>query len=400
MLAQFQVDGRPAPQDLRVTARSHLRLALTAAVPSDAVRVTMDGAVAPNALAWALDGASADVVLSGVAPYRTVQFGLRTASPVHNPGQLQVTMVPTLPANTSSGIGPGFEAQTPLQLVVENSGPARPQAGLQDADVVYEYLSEYQTTRMTAIYFNHVPDLVGPLRSCRMINPYLVYAFSGLVMCTGVSNGTAHYLYGDGSDARPVPNLVEPTDTGGHFFRVDYRAIPHNAYTSGPRAESLRGSAPPFASTYAVDPPHDDANAGQPADAPGVPLHSVAYTYDGGSRQYLRSDHGTAFTDQVTGAQVHAKTVVLLHVPFHDAGWIEDENGGAHSIWYDMLGSGPAEVYANGLVVHATWHMGAGGGQPYYDNHQPVWFTDESGRQLLLDTGLTWIHVLGDGQTS
>ena len=137
--------------------------------------------------------------------------------------------------------------------------------------------------------------------------------------------------------------------------------------------------------------------AGTPADPPQVPLHGVAYAYDGGSGQYLRYDHGTPFVDQDTGQQLHVKNVVLLHVPFHDAGWVEDENGGAHSVWYEMTGSGPAEVFSDGQVVWATWHMGSAG-QPYFDNRTPVWFTDQWGQVLRLNTGLTWIHVLGNGQ--
>lgn len=38
-------------------------------------------------------------------------------------------------------------------------------------------------------------------------------------------------------------------------------------------------------------------------------------------------------------------------------------------------------------------------GQWYYDNHTPPWFTDEAGRVLLLNTGLTWVHVVGAGQS-
>jgi len=154
---------------------------------------------------------------------------------------------------------------------------------------------------------------------------------------------------------------------------------------------------PQPAGAYAVDPPHPDVSAGAPAGWPQVPLHGVTYAYDGGSGQYLRYDHGALFVDQLTGQDIHAKNVVLLHVPFRDAGWVEDDNGGAHSVWYDMLGSGPAEVYSNGYVVYATWHMGSAG-QSYFDNHTPVWFTDAAGRVLTLNTGLTWIHVLGNGQ--
>jgi len=231
-----------------------------------------------------------------------------------------------------------------------------------------------------------------------MVNPYLAYAYSGVVMCTGVSDGTARYLFGAGPDARPVAGLLESDDPGHHFFRVPYRAIPHNAYTSGDRAERVRTERAQPPGDYVVDPRREGAAGGRPADPPAVPLHSVGYSYDAASRQYLRSDHGRPFTDQVSGAQVHARTVVLLHVPFHDGGWVEDDTGGAHSVWYDLLGSGPAEVYADGTVVHATWHMGAAPGQPYYENHTPVWFGDESGRVLQLGAGLTWIHVLGNGQ--
>jgi hypothetical protein len=250
---------------------------------------------------------------------------------------------------------------------------------------------------MTAIYFNRVPDQVGPVRSCRMINPYLGYAYAGVTMCSGVSDGTGGWMLGTTPDARPVPSLIDTFDRGGHFFRSFARLIPHNLYTSGDRAQRLRSEAAQPAGDYAVDPPHADAGVGAPADPPSVPLHSVTYTYDGNAGQYLRADHGLPFGDQSTGQTIRVKTVVLLHVPFHDSGWVEDVNGGAHSVWYDMLGSGAAEVYAGGRLVHATWHLGVAG-QSYFDNHAPMWLTDEAGREMLLDSGLTWVHVLGDGQ--
>ena len=100
------------------------------------------------------------------------------------------------------------------------------------------------------------------------------------------------------------------------------------------------------------------------------------------------------------GNQLAVKKVVVIHVPFHNAGWVEDVNGGAQSIWYDMNGSGPAEVWSDGKLVHATWHQGTAG-QNYFDNTtQPMVFTDEAGNLLRLNTGLSWVHVVGDGQTS
>jgi hypothetical protein len=397
--AQFTVDGSPASGSVNVSARSHLSVVFTAQVPPAAVTVTLgDKPVPADSLAWSADLLSVEVPLAGILPYQPVRVAIGVPAPIAAPAPLQVTMMATVPANSTTGVTPGFRPRTPIEIVVENSGPARPQSGLQDADLVYEYLSEYSTTRMTAVYFARIPDQVGPVRSCRMVNPYLGYAYAGVTVCSGVSDGTGGWIVGTTPGSHPVPNIMESTDQSGHFFRVGFRAAPHNLYTSGPRDEPMHNQWAVPDSAYAVDPPHDDVLAGQPADPPQVPLHGVAYAYDSGSGQYLRTDHGAPFIDQVTGQQVHAKNVVLLHVPFHDAGWVEDENGGAHSVWYHLLGSGPAEVYSDGQVVQATWHMGATEQEPYFDNRTPVWFTDEAGRVLLLNTGLTWIHVLGNGQ--
>ena len=396
--AEFVLDGRVVTGQALVTPRSHLRLTLTQPLRPDWLTVFLDGQpLPPGALAWADERTSLEVALPDLIPGREVTLDVAAAAPFQDPGPLKLRMPVVVPSNTTTGIAAGFKTRTPLEIVVENSGPARPQAGLQDADTVFEYLSEYSITRMTAIYFNQIPAQVGPVRSCRMINPYLGFAYTGMTMCSGTSNGTSPWMFGAYPSSRLVPNLMDPYDRGGHFFRVGFRASPHNLYTSSDRADRLRTEWPQAAGDYVVDPPHDDVPAGQPADPPSVPLHGASYSYDPSTRLYYRSDHGQPLTDQNTGQQIAAKTVILMQVPFHDAGWVEDTNGGAHSVWYELLGSGSAEVYSDGQLVHATWHMGSAG-QSYYDNHQPVWFTDETGKAMVLNSGLTWIHVLGNGQ--
>jgi hypothetical protein len=76
---------------------------------------------------------------------------------------------------------------------------------------------------------------------------------------------------------------------------------------------------------------------------------------------------------------------------------VEDTNGGAHSVWYDMLGSGPARIWSDGHLVTATWHIGHAGINPqaYWLNDQAPWFTDSAGDVIRLNSGLTWIHVVG-----
>lgn len=404
-IASVLVDGKPAdPANAAISLKSKIGLVFTVPMKTTTVTITKDGSPLPvGQVQWSPDSTTATI--SGIAPvpYATTALGVAQGAysasnePMTDPAATaKITAHPLLPTNPSSGIDANFKPVSPIEIVLENSGDARPQSGLQAADMVYEYVSEYSISRMTAIYFNKPPGLVGPVRSCRMINPYLAYALDGYFECSGASVGTLHYLFGDPL----VPGVINDFDQHNHFYRVGFKFAPHNLYTDGDRAITIRNqwALPPPA--YSLDPPHDDIDMGQPADAPSVPLHFVQWQYDPGSKQYLRFDHGAPFMDDLAKGQLHAKNVAILHVGFHDAGWVEDDNGGAHSIWYDMLGSGPAEIWSDGKLVHATWHMGQGGAQSFSDNHQAPYFTDEAGKVIELNSGLTWIHVVGNGQTS
>jgi hypothetical protein len=404
-VAQFTLDGKPAAGQATGTSQSQVGLVFTVPMNRRTVTVTVNQVGLPaKSVAWAQDSKSATVTLPPTQPYQAAAVGVakgalsRDGDSMTANNQLRFNTLPLEPANTSSGIDANFKPVAPIEIVIENSGPARPQSGFQQADFVYEYISEYSISRMTAIYFNSIPSLIGPVRSCRMVNPYLDYAFRGLSMCSGASVGTLHYMFGDGGILPLVPGIINDFDRGNHFFRVGFKEAPHNVYTTADRADRLRheGSLPP--PNFIVDPPHPDVEAGQPADAPFIGLHAVNYGYDAGSKQYLRFDHGSPFIDDLTHGQLAAKNVVIIHVPFHDPGWVEDETGGAHSVWYDMLGAGAAEIYSDGRVIHGQWHMGATSNQWYFQNDQAPWFTDEQGNLVRLNSGLTWVHVLGNGQ--
>jgi hypothetical protein len=234
-----------------------------------------------------------------------------------------------------------------------------------------------------------------------MINAYLAYQYGAPIMCSGLSAGTAQYFWGlmNGPGVPRVVNGEETTAT--HFFRVGSKAAPHNLYADAGSVTRVRselaGKAP--ALTYAVDAPHPDQLFGAPAGNPAVGLHGISYAYDPGSTRYLRYDHGVPAGDQQTGGQIGVKNVVVMHVGFADGGWVEDENGGAHSIVYGMNGSGAAEIWSDGQEIQATWHAGDPS-QKYFENTSPPYFTDASGKLIELNSGLTWIHVVGNGQNS
>jgi hypothetical protein len=60
---------------------------------------------------------------------------------------------------------------------------------------------------------------------------------------------------------------------------------------------------------------------------------------------------------------------------------------GYHTEAYEMTGQGQADVYVNGVVMHATWF--------HPDPNVPTIYLDANGNPIDFDTGLTWVHVIG-----
>jgi hypothetical protein len=405
-IAGFLIDGKAIPNGTTTPTMNPLgkvTITFTAPMKLDTTTPLLNDQPAPSTrFKWAADGKAVEIT-PAYLPYQTLRFGVSATATTakgdvaNDLTPLTVTTLGLEPSNSASNIPADYKTQAALLVVIDNAGPARPQAGLQGADMAFEYISEYNISRFTLMFFNQPSSQIGPVRSCRMINAYLLDEFHGIQMCSGGSVGTLHYFYGDPLLASNINDF----DNGSHYFRVGFKPAPHNLYTDQGRALRLRAEQNIGAGPYVIDPTHPDSGAGTAYDPPAIPLHGVNYNYDSGCQCYLPFDHGAPRVDtDLGGSQVQVKNVVIMHVPYHDAGWIEDENGGAHSIWYEMNGTGAAEVWSDGKLVHATWHQGAAG-QGYYQNTtQPMYFTDEAGNLLRLNSGLTWVHVVGDGQTS
>ena len=72
-----------------------------------------------------------------------------------------------------------------LAIKVENSGEARPQTGLDQADVVWEQVVEGGISRFVAVYQSQVPAEVGPIRSVRPMDPAIAAPLHGLIAFSG-----------------------------------------------------------------------------------------------------------------------------------------------------------------------------------------------------------------------
>ena len=115
--------------------------------------------------------------------------------------------------------------QSPITVMLDNFYSARPQAGLAEADIVYEILAEGLITRYMAVFYGNLPESIGPVRSAR---PYFVekaFEFDPFYVHVG---GSMQAL----SDIKKIGIADIDGLTSGAFWRLNHKKAPHNMYTS------------------------------------------------------------------------------------------------------------------------------------------------------------------------
>ncbi len=283
----------------------------------------------------------------------------------------------------SQGDGNRIGSGAPVLIQIENSPEARPQAGMQQADMVYEYISEGSIPRLTAVYWHALPGLVGPVRSCRLITIRLELMYKGMIYCSGANDYVLGMVW-------RYPNLVNDYSrgAGGVFFRDnDTRYAPHNVMMNGGNTTNWTAQQHIAAPTYEIAGKHPDGTfQGDPAPVFTVPDHGASWTYDGNAKQYYKSQDGASFMNVDTG-RVHAKTVIVEYVTSYLDTNPANTFHGYHTEAYELTGDGKADIYVDGIVIHGTWH--------HPDPNVPAVYLDANGNPIELDNGLTWVHVIG-----
>ncbi|MBP7963996.1 MAG: DUF3048 domain-containing protein [Caldilineaceae bacterium] len=278
----------------------------------------------------------------------------------------------------------------PAIVCVNNDFAARPQYGLAQADVAYDYLMEgFSITRFSAIYYGDDAARIGPVRSARLINYYLGALYDAGLLCSGASDRVRYILKNDAPFPYLDIDLDDPNNSRySSSLGSDYRTRLQTstaglraflANTGTQRAPSLRGF------TFGEVP-----GGGAPASQVNIPFPSVtgsqvAYAYDVGSGRFLRFMGGIAHVDGSSGAQLGFDNVVVQYVP-HEVTDIVEDSLGSKSIRLNLFGSGRAIVFRNGLAFEGTWRSDSRGDTPR--------FFANDGSEIPLKPGKTWISVV------
>jgi hypothetical protein len=124
--------------------------------------------------------------------------------------------------------GIGSETSTDgraVAVMINNHPTARPQSGLNKADIVYEILAEGDITRFLAVFQSEKPANIGPVRSARDYYIYLAKGLNALYIAHGYSPEAKKLLNGNYID-----NLNGMVYDGTLFKRSKTRKAPHNSY--------------------------------------------------------------------------------------------------------------------------------------------------------------------------
>jgi hypothetical protein len=261
-----------------------------------------------------------------------------------------------------------------LTVKVDNiCGPGtpcvRPQTGIDQADVVYEEVTEGGITRFAAIFQSQVPAEMGPIRSVRAIDAELVAAIGGVFAYSGGAAPNVEKI-----QQAPV-NSIDESAAGDAMFRNQSLEAPHNLFGRG-QALFDKGGQP-------VPPPPlfeylDEAEifAGEAVTSFRVgfgPGYAPTYTYDAATRTWKRDIDGAPFL-AASLAQIAPANVIVQFTEY---------SGGGEAT---VTGEGIAWIFSDGKLIRGTWSRAA--------REETIKYFDATGQPVKLLPGTTWVELL------
>ena len=284
---------------------------------------------------------------------------------------------------TGMVVGPEVNLDHPaLVLKIDNHPSARPQTGLDQADIVFDLRAE-GVTRFTAVFHSQVPDPVGPVRSSRTSDFDLL---SGLDRpLYGSSGGNAIVMGGLASiDAIPVTN-----QTRREYFRNGSRPAPHNLYVNATDLFALAADdvsrplpwfsyrAPGDALPASAVPSEGEVTVAF-KDGP-----TAGFTWDETSGGWLRRQNGNPHTN-ADGVPLAPENVVIMVTSYSVS------PADATSPELESTGSGEMLVLTDGHEITGTWQRATPSDKPT--------LLDATGQPITLTPGRTWVLFPEPGQ--
>jgi len=276
----------------------------------------------------------------------------------------------------------------PLAVIIENHTEARPQSGMQRAEITYEVLAEGGITRTMNIYLAQETAL-GPVRSNRTY------------FLDWVSEYGAGYSHVGGSpeaqskvQSYKIKDLDQFSVGSEAYQRVSSRFAPHNVYTSTAKlraAAKRRGYSGPVQIAMWNFKDKEATSGARPAKfnvkinfgSSSLPDYRVEWRYDKVTNTYLRLNGGVAHLDATNKKQLSAKNIIVQYL-------VTTPDPSGHSrLRMQTRGSGKAIIFRDGRAYSANWRKST--------LTSRTRFYDTKGNEIALNRGKIWIEIVPTG---
>jgi hypothetical protein len=300
-----------------------------------------------------------------------------------------------------------WEGHRPLAVMIENSIDARPQSGINAADITYEVVAEGGITRTMNVFYCNDAGIVGPVRSARTYfldfiseyTEYPLYAHVGGANTSGPANALGQIGdYGwNGYNDLSQFSIGFPT-----FWRDESRlghdvATEHTMYSTTSKLwdvgkkralTNVDKDGKKWDENFVPYTFKDDAPASARPESQTIhiewtdPGYAVDWIYSKKDNVYLRKNGGEPHMDRNTHQQLQAHNVVVLFMKESHA---NDGYEGNQHMLYGTKGTGKASIFIDGKEINGTWKKA--------DRQGRTLIYDASGKAVTFNRGKIWFTV-------
>lgn len=323
----------------------------------------------------------------GTAPERTPAV---TPPPGHDPSDYSPT----------TGLENTTTEYKPIMVQIDNEYPARPQRGVQWADIVYETLIEGVDTRFSCIfndilYSEDSPEEleVGPIRSSRYYHQWIQGEWDALYVHQGGAEtpGAVTDIWGESNDhikMRINGAGKHPQNADLLYRRQNGKKLEHTAYTELHTDSEIIDYTPTQYQHFQFYP----AQAYE--EYPTIEKVELSFLSTPGWAEFRynptlntleRYMKDKEFVCEETGSILEVQNLIIQYTH------VAEFNDGAGRKQVDMFGSGQAEFFINGKHLTGTWSREEGA-------NTETKYLLESGEEVTLAPGNTWIAVHPDNK--
>lgn len=272
----------------------------------------------------------------------------------------------------------------PIAVMIDNHKGAMPQAGLNDAYLVYEIIVEGGESRLMALFKGVDIDKIGPVRSSR--HYFLDYA---------LENDAIYVHFGWSPQAQSditklnVNNINGINESEKSFWRVKDKYAPHNVATSTEKILEI-AQRKGYATTstkksvlkYVADPVELDGKMeAKTVTIPYSDSNTVKYEYDETTKRYVRYSRGTKQVDWDTKETVTTKNIIVVKCN----NWTLNDGTNKGRQTLDNVKTLKGYYITNGKAIEITAEKSTRSGQTVYKDLQ--------GNEIEVNDGNTFIQI-------